>query len=104
MLSDYEWIEQDRQMFGTPNSPYDFNFRDPAKAEKALKKGLAAKEKLDGQINHRAMALLTQAEKQYEELILKRKNVEDDLDNIRESIKNLDEKKKTEITDAYKEV
>lgn len=104
MLSEHDWIEQDRQMFGTPNSPYDFAFRDPAKAERALRKGIAQKDKLTGQINHRAMALLTQAEKQYEELIVKRTNVEDDLENIQESIKALDEKKKTEITNAYKEV
>ena len=91
-------------MFGKANSPYDFAHRDPGKAEKELKKGLLQKEKMTGQINHRAMALLAQAEQQNQELILKRQNVEEDLDNIQQSIKQLDEKKKDEITSAYKKV
>ena len=104
MMASHDWIEQDKGMFGLANSPYDFTLRDPRKAEKDLKKGIANKEKLTGQINHRAMALLTQAEKQYQELLHKRENVEEDLDNIRGSIKALDEKKKDEVTSAYKEV
>ena len=94
----------DKSMFGQVNSPYDFAFRDPAKAEKALRKGLKEKDKLTGQINQRAMALLAQAEKQYNELLEKRADVENDLDNIRNSMKMLDEKKKEKITSAYHEV
>jgi len=104
MIEENDWIEQDRHMFGVKNTPYDFEFRDPRKAEQALRKGLAQKDKLTGQINQRAMALLTQAEKQYQELIVKRQNVEEDLEKITQSIKALDEKKKSEITSAYKEV
>ena len=56
----YSWIEQDKHAFGKKNSAFDFTLRDPAKAERQLNKARNQKEKLNGQINQRAMALLQQ--------------------------------------------
>jgi len=81
-----------------------FRFSRPSQGRKSFAKGLKEKDKLTGQINQRAMALLAQAEKQYNELLEKRADVENDLDNIRNSMKMLDEKKKEKITSAYHEV
>ena len=60
MEEKYSWIEQDKHAFGKKNSAFDFTLRDPAKAERQLNKARNQKEKLNGQINQRAMALLQQ--------------------------------------------
>ena len=62
----YTWIELDKGIFGQKNSAYDFEQKNPQKAEKELQKAKSKKEKLNGQINQRAMALLQQAEKAQE--------------------------------------
>merc|ERR1712176_933632 len=83
---------------------YDFEQKDPTKAERSLQKAKSKKEKLNGQINQRAMALLQQAEKSQEELFQKRKGVEEDREKLETTIERLDDQKKQEITRAYKEV
>ena len=100
----YSWIEQDKHVFGKKNSHYDFTIRDPHKAERHLHKAKNQKEKLNGQINQRAMALLQQAENTYEELLSKREGVEDERNKLLKTIERLDVQKKEEVTKAYKEV
>jgi len=100
----HSWIEQDKHVFGKKNTLYDFTSRDPVKAERHLNKARNQKEKLNGQINQRAMALLQQAENTYEELLVKREGVEDERNKLLQTIELLDVQKKEEVTKAYKEV
>jgi len=60
MREENEFIETDQSMFAKAGGPYDFKATNPQKAEKSLKKVKAMRDQLDGQINHRSMALLVQ--------------------------------------------
>lgn len=60
MREENEFIESDQSMFAKSGGPYDFKATNPQKAEKNLKKVIAMRDQLDGQINHRSMALLVQ--------------------------------------------
>jgi len=46
LLSQYQWIAEDRKFFGQPNTAYDFNTTDPKEAQKKIQKLEATKEKL----------------------------------------------------------
>ena len=60
LYEENEWIETDKSMFDKRGGPYDFSNTNPQKAEKELKRAKAQRDQLDGQINHRSMALLVQ--------------------------------------------
>ena len=64
MLSDYEWIVEDRKFFGQPNTAYDFEANDPAEAGRKITKLEETKTKLSKSVNMRAMNMLGKAEEQ----------------------------------------
>jgi structural maintenance of chromosome 2 len=72
LLEKYDWIAEERQFFGQPNSPYDFTVNDPKEAERRIQKLTESKEKLSKSVNMRAMNLLGSAEEQVNKLELHR--------------------------------
>ena len=64
MLSDYEWIPEDRKFFGQPNTAYDFAANDPVEAGRKVSKLEETKTKLSKNVNMRAMNMLGKAEEQ----------------------------------------
>ena len=64
MLSEYEWIVEDRKFFGQPNTAYDFQANDPVEAGRKITKLEETKTKLSKSVNMRAMTLLGKAEEQ----------------------------------------
>ena len=64
LLEKYDWIADERQFFGQPNSPYDFSVNDPKEAERRIQKLTETKDKLAKNVNMRAMNLLGSAEEQ----------------------------------------
>lgn len=64
MLREHEWIEEDRQFFGQPNTGYDFTNNDPVEAGKKITKLEELKTKLSKNVNMRAMNMLGKAEEQ----------------------------------------
>ena len=64
LLEKYDWIADECQFFGQPNSPYDFTVNDPKEAERRIQKLTETKEKLAKSVNMRAMNLLGSAEEQ----------------------------------------
>lgn len=62
------------------------------------------RENLSRNINTRAISLLDKEEEQYNEMVKKKKIVENDKRKILETIKHLDEKKKETLLEAWKQV
>lgn len=100
----YEWIESDKDQFGTSGSRYDYKKQDPVDAGKKLSTLKDQKEKLSRNINQKAMALLQQQEEQFQDLTTRIKTVEDDREKILKIIQSCDEKKKIALRKAWRDV
>lgn len=104
MLKDYEWINAEKHLFGQPNSAYDFKTNDPQKAGQRLQKLQEMKEKLGRNVNMRAMNVLTEAEERYNDLMKKKRIVENDKSKILATIEDLDQKKNQALNIAWQKV
>lgn len=62
MLGKYEWIYSEQQYFGQANTAYDFKANDPKEASKRLSRLTETKDKLEKNVNMRAMNMLGKAE------------------------------------------
>lgn len=104
MLAKHDWIAEERNFFGEPNTAYDFTKNDPSDAAKRLQKLQETKGKLAKSVNMRAMTMLGKAEEQYNDLMKKKKIVENDKAKITAIIAELDEKKNEALTKAHRQV
>lgn len=62
------------------------------------------KDELSKSVNMRAMSLLGKAEEKYNDLVKKKKIIEDDRKKIQKTIEELDRKKNEAVTKAYEQV
>ncbi|MEE6507885.1 hypothetical protein FKM82_017223 [Ascaphus truei] len=104
MLNDYEWIAADKHIFGQANTAYDFKTNNPKEAGQRLHKLQEKKEKLGRNVNARAMNMLTQAEERYNDLMKKKRIVENDKSKILATIEELDQKKNEALNIAWQKV
>ncbi|XP_063048228.1 structural maintenance of chromosomes protein 2 [Engraulis encrasicolus] len=104
MLREHEWISSERHLFGQANSAYDFKANNPQEAGQRLRKLEETKEKLERNVNRRAMNMLSEAEERYNDLKKKKRIVENDKAKILETIKELDEKKNQALNVAWQKV
>jgi len=104
LLAEHEWIAEDRKFFGQPNTGYDFTANDPVEAGRKITKLEETKVKLSKNVNMRAMNMLGKAEEQYNDLMRKKRIVENDKAKIEKVIKELDEKKKEALRQAWEQV
>lgn len=104
MLEEHEWIHDDRKFFGQANTAYDFKATDPAEAGRRISKLEGTKEKLAKSVNMRAMNMLGKAEEQYNDLLKKKKIVENDKAKIMDVIGELDQKKRQALRQAWDQV
>lgn len=134
MLQEHEWIHSERQFFGQPNTSYDFKTNNPREAGQRLKKLEETTTKLERNVNKRAMNMLNEAEErvrmegkgfrkllnytfgqclhllhtfsvlQYNDLMKKKRIVENDKAKILQTIKELDQKKNEALNLAWQKV
>ncbi|KAJ3601182.1 hypothetical protein NHX12_032155 [Muraenolepis orangiensis] len=104
LLKEHDWIEMERQMFGQPNTAYDFQTNNPREAGKRLKKLEETTAQLERNVNKRAMNMLNEAEEQYNDLMKKKRIVETDKAKILQTIKLLDKKKNEALNVAWQKV
>ncbi|XP_045879656.1 structural maintenance of chromosomes protein 2 isoform X2 [Meles meles] len=104
MLKDYDWINTEKHLFGQPNSAYDFKTNNPKEAGQRLQKLQEMKEKLGRNVNMRAMNVLTEAEERYNDLMKKKRIVENDKSKILATIEDLDQKKNQALNIAWQKV
>ncbi|XP_057298793.1 structural maintenance of chromosomes protein 2-like [Hydractinia symbiolongicarpus] len=104
MLDKYEWIRNEQQYFGQANTAYDFKANDPKEASKRLNRLNESKDKLGKNVNMRAMNMLGKAEEKYNDLMKKKRIVENDKEKIEDVIRELDEKKNEALRQAWVKV
>ncbi|XP_068782769.1 structural maintenance of chromosomes protein 2 [Struthio camelus] len=104
MLKEYEWIASEKPLFGQPNTAYDFKTNNPKEAGQKLQKLQEKKEKLGRNVNMRAMNMLSEAEERYNDLMKKKRIVENDKSKILATIEELDQKKNEALYIAWQKV
>ncbi|XP_057698468.1 LOW QUALITY PROTEIN: structural maintenance of chromosomes protein 2 [Corythoichthys intestinalis] len=104
MLQEHDWIQSERQHFGRPNSSYDFKINNPHEAGQRLKKLKETTSKLERNVNKRAMNMLNEAEERYNDLMKKKRIVENDKAKILQTIEELDQKKNEALNVAWQKV
>ncbi|XP_063176180.1 structural maintenance of chromosomes protein 2 isoform X2 [Chroicocephalus ridibundus] len=104
MLKEYEWIASEKALFGQPNTAYDFKANNPKEASQKLQKLQEKKEKLGRNVNMAAMNMLSEAEERYNDLMKKKRIVENDKSKILATIEELDQKKTQALHIAWKKV
>ncbi|KAM9770437.1 structural maintenance of chromosomes protein 2 [Menidia menidia] len=104
MLEEHDWIQSERQYFGQPNTSYDFKINNPREAGQRLKKLEETTSKLERNVNKRAMNMLNEAEERYNDLMKKKRIVENDKAKILQTIEELDQKKNEALNVAWQKV
>ncbi|XP_067172113.1 structural maintenance of chromosomes protein 2 [Apteryx mantelli] len=104
MLKEYEWIASEKPLFGQPNTAYDFKTNSPKEAGQKLQKLQEKKEQLGRNVNMRAMNMLSEAEERYNDLMKKKRIVENDKSKILATIEELDQKKNEALYIAWQKV
>ncbi|KAM7394171.1 hypothetical protein PAMP_020988 [Pampus punctatissimus] len=104
MLEENDWIQSERQFFGQPNTSYDFKTNNPREAGQRLKKLEETTSKLERNVNKRAMNMLNEAEERYNDLMKKKRIVENDKAKILQTIEELDQKKNEALNLAWQKV
>ncbi|KAM6036476.1 structural maintenance of chromosomes protein 2 [Theristicus caerulescens] len=104
MLKEHEWIASEKPLFGQPNTAYDFKTNNPKEASQKLQKLQEKKEKLARNVNMRAMNMLSETEERYNDLMKKKRIVENDKSKILSTIEELDQKKTEALNIAWKKV
>ncbi|NXD13174.1 SMC2 protein, partial [Nothocercus nigrocapillus] len=104
MLKEYEWIASEKPLFGQPNTAYDFKTNNPKEAGQKLQKLQEKKDKLGRNVNMRAMNMLSEAEERYNDLMKKKRIVENDKSKILATIEELDQKKNEALYIAWQKV
>ncbi|NXJ98306.1 SMC2 protein, partial [Corythaixoides concolor] len=104
MLEEYEWIASEKSLFGQPNTAYDFKTNDPTEASEKLQKLQEKKDKLKKNVNMRAMNMLSETEERYNDLMRKKRIVENDKIKILATIEELDQRKSEALNSAWKKV
>uniref|UniRef100_A0A8C2CA80 Structural maintenance of chromosomes protein n=1 Tax=Cyprinus carpio TaxID=7962 RepID=A0A8C2CA80_CYPCA len=104
MLAENDWISSEKHLFGQPNTAYDFKTNNPKEAGQRLKRLEETKDKLERNVNRRAMNMLSEAEERYNDLKKKKRIVENDKAKILETIEELDQKKNEALNVAWQKV
>ncbi|XP_074280666.1 structural maintenance of chromosomes protein 2-1-like [Silene latifolia] len=94
LIEKHAWIASEKQLFGKSGSDYDFSSRDPHKARNELEILQTEQSSLEKRVNKKVMAMFEKAEDEYNDLLSKKKIVENDKAKIKKVIDELDEKKK----------
>ncbi|CAL8332184.1 unnamed protein product [Lota lota] len=104
MLEEHDWISLERRQFGQPNTAYDFQTNSPKEAGQRLKKLEETTSRLERNVNKRAMNMLNEAEERYNDLMKKKRIVENDKSKILQTIEELDQKKNEALNVAWQKV
>ena len=93
LIAEHAWVEADRPYFDKPGSDYDFQGMSAATTKAALKKAESRQAVLGKRINQRVLGMIESAEREHQDLMHKKKIVEQDKAKIEAVIAELDEKK-----------
>ncbi|EAS29234.2 nuclear condensin complex subunit Smc2 [Coccidioides immitis RS] len=104
MESEYEWIEEERDNFGRPNTPYDFKGQNIAECKASLRNLTERFQGMKKKINPKVMNMIDSVEKKEASLKNMMKTVIRDKRKIEETIVTLDEYKKEALQKTWAKV
>ncbi|NXJ67109.1 SMC2 protein, partial [Rostratula benghalensis] len=104
LLKEYEWIASEKALFGQPDTSYDFKTDHPEQSAEKLQKLLEKKAKLEIDVNMTATSMLSETEERYNDLMKKKRIVENDKTKILAAIEDLDQKKTAALHIAWEKV
>uniref|UniRef100_A0A663N6R9 Structural maintenance of chromosomes protein n=1 Tax=Athene cunicularia TaxID=194338 RepID=A0A663N6R9_ATHCN len=104
MLQEYKWIASEKSLFGQPNTPYDFKTNSPQELYQKLQTLQEQKRVLERTVNIKAMNMFSDTEEKYNELMKKKRIVENDKLKILAAIEDLDQRKIKALHMAWEKV
>ena len=82
LLEKHAWIGSEKQFFGRAHTDYDFAARDPAEALARLRALEKQQGELERRINKKVIGMIESAEREYSDLVTKKKIIENDKSKI----------------------
>ncbi|GAB1191269.1 hypothetical protein APSETT444_000441 [Aspergillus pseudonomiae] len=104
MEEEHEWIEDEKDNFGRPNTPYDFKNQNIAECKATLRNLTERSQGMKKKINPKVMNMIDSVEKKEAALKNMMKTVVRDKRKIEETILNLDEYKKEALHNTWTKV
>ncbi|NWR74672.1 SMC2 protein, partial [Centropus unirufus] len=104
MLKEHDWIATEKALFGQPGTAYDFESNNAKEAGQKLQKLQEIKAKLGRTMNTRSLNMLSETEERYNDLLKKKRIVENDKAKILACIVELDQKKIKALDIAWRKV
>ena len=104
MEKEHEWIHEEKESFGRPNTPYDFQGQNIAECKSSLKNLTERFQGMKKKINPKVMNMIDSVEKKETSLKNMMKTVTRDKRKIEETIISLDEYKKEALEKTWAKV
>ena len=104
MESEYDWITDEKEAFGRPNTAYDFQGQNIAESKSSLKNLTERFQGMKKKINPKVMNMIDSVEKKEASLKNMMKTVIRDKRKIEETITSLDEYKKEALQKTWEKV
>ncbi|MCO5554633.1 hypothetical protein L7F22_008165 [Adiantum nelumboides] len=104
LLEKHKWIATEKQLFGKQGTDYNFESRDPAAARAELEAKQAEQSNLEKRVNKKVITMFEKAEDEYNDLMSKKRIIENDKSKIHKVIDELDEKKKETLKVTWQKV
>lgn len=104
MESEHEWISEQKELFGRPNTPYDFQGQNIAECKSSLRNTTERFQGMKKKINPKVMNMIDSVEKKEVALKNMMKTVIRDKRKIEETITSLDEYKKKALQETWQKV
>ena len=104
LLSQFAWLSSEESEFGKEGTDYDFARLDPKELRARIASLEEEQEHLGRRLNKKVLGMMEKAESEYQELLKKRRIIENDRSQIVKVIDELDIKKKETLASTYAKV
>ncbi|GBC02978.1 hypothetical protein RclHR1_04910011 [Rhizophagus clarus] len=104
MENEHDWIVNQRQHFGKPNTPFDFKNQNPNECKKMLRQLELNRDKLRKEINDKVMNMIDSVEKKEASLKQDLNTLERDKKKIEETLVSLGNYKKDALQQTWEKV
>ncbi|PWW74023.1 RecF/RecN/SMC protein [Tuber magnatum] len=104
MKREHEWIEDEKEQFGRPGTPYDFKGQNISECRSSLKKLTERSQNMKKKINPKVMNMIDSVEKKEQALKNMLRTVIKDKKKIEDTILSLDKYKKEALEKTWKKV
>ena len=104
LLSAHPWLGTEESEFGKAGTDYDFGNLDMTQVSSRIESLEEEQEQLGRRLNKKVLGMMEKAEGEYQELLKKRRIIENDRSQIEKVIEELDVKKRETLASTYEKV